>query len=253
MEKPEVSVVMPVYNGKEFLLEAIESIQAQTFKNWELIVVDDGSTDGTGELVSDVQKSDWRIRYHRFDDNYGRPARARTKGLELARGRFIAFLDADDLWLPQKLERQLAFMKSTGAPVSFHQYRRFCHEARQPGRIIDIPDVLDYEELLKQNVIGCLTAMVDRSQTGPIETWLGQRDDFVMWLKLLKRGFKGCGLKEDLARYRVGRSRMSSNKLKAAVRTWSVYREAESLSLPYALYNFTHFAIRSVMKHWIQR
>jgi teichuronic acid biosynthesis glycosyltransferase TuaG len=240
--KPVVSIITPAFNANRTIAQAIESVQAQTFQNWEMLIVDDVSTDDTCAIVEKYVKVDGRIRLLRQRINGG-PARTRNVALKVATGRYIAFLDSDDLWLPGKLERQLAFMAEKGAVLSYTLYRRFTGTSDQPGSLISLPRLFSYQRLLKNTgIAGCLTVIIDTEFTGPIEMPVVRSEDYALWLSLLRRGFVAQGLMEDLGRYRVSKSSVSSNKLKTACSVWNIYRDLEKLSVPYAAWCLGNYA-----------
>lgn len=239
--KPVVSIITPAFNASRTVGQAIQSAQVQSFRDWEMIVVDDCSTDDTCAVVEHYAKSDARIKLLRQPVNGG-PARARNAALEVARGRYVAFLDSDDCWLPKKLERQLTFMVANNSGFSYTLYRRFTDDSEKTGPLVALPRTLSYGDLLKNTGIACLTAMIDRELVGPIEFQTIQHEDYALWLQLLKRGFVAHGIMEDLARYRVSNTSLSGNKLKSAVWVWSIYRNIEDLSLPHAAWCFVNYA-----------
>lgn len=240
MKLPSVSIITPAFNASRTIAQTIRSVQCQTFKNWEMIVVDDRSTDDTYAIVEEFAASDNRIRLQQQPINGG-PARARNAALKTATGRYVAFLDSDDYWLPEKLERQLAFMAARDAVLSYTLYRRFRHESESLGPLVQLPHTLAYKDLLKNTAIACLTVIVDRERTGYIEFPLIRHEDYALWLRLLKQGFVAYGLMEDLARYRVSSGSVSGNKLKSAAWVWSIYRNVENLSLTYASWCFANY------------
>lgn len=238
---PLVSVIMPAYNAKVTIGAAINSLQAQSFTNFELIVVDDGSTDGTCREVERLAGQDSRICLLRLTENSGSPAAPRNEGLRHARGRYIAFLDADDKWKPRKLERQVAFMEATGACISCTGYDVYNDDGKLIGYFVP-PEQNNYEGILRENTIGCLTAMLDSRQVGPIEFPICGHEDYALWLSLLRRG--GCvhGLQERLADYRVSRSSVSGNKAKVLKYFWRIYREVEKFSVGQSGYYCLRYA-----------
>lgn len=238
--RPLVSVITPAFNASRTIGQTIRSVQGQTFQNWEMIVVDDRSTDETCAIVEDRATSDNRIRLIRQPVNGG-PASARNAALEAAAGRYVAFLDSDDYWLPKKLERQLAFMAAKDVALSYTLYRRFREGSGTIGPLVQLPRTLTYKDLLKNTAIACLTVIVDRERTGPIEFPVVRHEDYALWLRLLKQGFVAHGLMEDLARYRVSSGSVSGNKLKSAAWVWNIYRNVEKLSLPYASWCFVNY------------
>jgi len=246
---PVVSVITPAHDAERFLGETIRSVLAQTFSRWEMIVVDDVSKDSTPEIVRQFATQDPRIRSLRLETNMG-PARARNAGMDAARGRFVAFLDSDDLWLPEKLEIQVEEMLRTGAKFTYAGYRMIDEDGRIMGRLIRAPKRMDYRGLLKNTAIGCLTVMLDRETiAGTRMPVLKRHEDLAMWYALLKRGIIAQGIPQDLARYRIVRGSRSRDKISTALHMWKVYREVEKLSLPDALWCFTHYAWRAYWKN----
>jgi len=245
---PAVSIVTPAYNAARFVAETIASAQAQTMPDWEMIVVDDRSTDDTAAIVERIAAADPRVRLVRQPANAG-PAEARNAALDHARARFVAFLDSDDLWLPEKLERQLAFMAETGCALSYTAYRRIDRDGGRTGALIRVPARLRYADLLKNTAIATLTAMVDRGQTGELRMIEAGYDDFVLWLSILRRGFVAHGLREDLARYRVvGGGSVSGRPLRSAGWVWRIYRDHERLGLLRSAWCLGHYGARAVLK-----
>lgn len=224
-----VSIITPAFNAERTICQAIQSVQAQSFLNWEMLVVDDGSSDDTAAIVEQFMASDSRIRLQRQLENSG-PARARNAALQVARGRYIAFLDSDDVWLPEKLERQLAFMTANEVAMSFTLYRRFDAENGEVGPLVVSPAIFTYSMLLKHTGIACLTVMLDRELTGPVEFPDVRHEDYAFWLQLLKKGIIAYGVMEDQARYRVAATSISGNKLQSAAWVWNIYRDVEKLS-----------------------
>ena len=245
---PTVSVITPAFNSLVTIHETINSVRGQTFQDWELLIVDDASEDATWEVINEARCLDDRIRVFRQPMNMGAAA-ARNLGLHKARGRFIAFLDADDLWLPEKLERQLAFMRQKEAAFSFTSYRMMTEAGALLGSPVEIPLSIDYRGLLKNTVIGCLTVMLDKDRTGPLKMEdLRSGQDYTLWFRLLREGMVAYGLDEDLARYRLVQGSLSRNKIKAARRMWKLYRTYERLSVPYSAWCFTNYAWHAMKK-----
>jgi teichuronic acid biosynthesis glycosyltransferase TuaG len=243
-----VSIVTPAYNAAKYIGETIASVQAQTYPDWELIVVDDCSGDATASVVRKAAEGDARVRLVEQPRNAG-PARARQAALDAARFRHIAFLDADDLWLPQKLERQLAFMRERDAAFSYTEYRRISGDGARVGRLVPVPARMTYRRLLGNTAIATSTVVVDRVATGPLRMTETYYDDFVLWLDILKRGFVAYALKEDLMRYRVVAKSVSRNKARSAVHVWRTYRDIERLPLARAAWSFAGYASRALLKY----
>lgn len=227
---PTVSIIMPAYNSQAFLKDSIESVLQQTFSDFELIIIDDGSTDTTADIANTYAKTDARILFHTQKKNQG-VAVARNRAIEMANGRFIAFLDSDDIWLPDKLERQLHFMGSGNYSLSYTHYAQIDDSGKQTGAYSKPPGRLSYSDLLKSNQIGCLTAIYDSRKLGKIYMpLLRARQDYGLWLKILRKVDYAYGLNEVLALYRVGYSSVSSSKLKMVEYNWQLFREAERFS-----------------------
>lgn len=252
-----VTVVMPANNAEATVLKAIESVRNQTFRNWELIVTNDGSTDGTAELCESAAASDARIRVLHSSTSEG-AARARNRAIDRAAGRFIAFLDADDLWRPQKLLRQLQFMAETGAALTYTaysvvgaEYEGNGAEIEIPGAVVSARPVATYASLSRHDYIGCLTAVYDRDKTGTVlMPDLRKRQDYALWLKILREKNSGAGLNEVLAIYRRGGvNSLSGNKLKTIPYTWKVHRQFEGRSRIQSLGNVTSHIGLSAAKH----
>lgn len=252
MENKTVSIVMPVYNSEEFVNRSIESILNQTYTDFELIIVDDCSTDQTQSLVKKIASVDERVRLLRLNENSG-AAVARNLAINEARGRYIAFLDSDDLWHEEKLSKQLSFMQDNQVAFTYSSYTQIDEEGNSLAEI-SVPSKVGYKQLLKTNVIGCLTVIYDAEIIGKQEMPLiRKRQDFGLWLKLLKIVDYAYGIKEPLAFYRVRKGSISSNKLSAAKFTWDLYRKIECLPLYKALYYFSCYAIGGIAKSYFSK
>lgn len=244
---PLISIITPAYKAASFVGEAIRSVQAQSVDDWEMLVVDDGSPDETAAVVMGYCDADSRVKLIR-QKNRG-PAMARQAAIDAANGRYIAFLDSDDYWLPEKLSRQLAFMHETGAAITYTRFRRMSHDGSRLGHLIGIPDHIDYRGLLCNTAIATSTVIVDRDLTGSFRMTKTYYDDFVLWLELLKRGGNARGLQMDLMRYRVLGQSVSRNKAKSAKMVWRTYREIERLSTPVAAWCFVNYAFNAWRKY----
>jgi teichuronic acid biosynthesis glycosyltransferase TuaG len=242
-----VSVVIPAHDAAATLDEAIASVAAQTYPDWELLVVDDASTDSTPDVAMRFASTDPRIRLVRRTARGG-PARARNEGLLHARGRYVAFLDADDWWLPPKLERQLGCIRDTGAGLVYTACRRTDAAGRPSARPMRVPLQVSYGELLGNNVIVTSTVLVDRARVGAFTMPLVRHEDFACWLSLLRRGVPAFGVQDDLARHRVSKGSVSSSKLRSAIWVWRVYRRSEHLPLHAAALHFVRYVAHAVRK-----
>jgi teichuronic acid biosynthesis glycosyltransferase TuaG len=243
-----VSIITPAYNAAPFVKQTIESVQGQSYRSWEMIVVDDCSSDETATTVEKCARFDSRVRLIVQEHNQG-PAMARNAAIASARGRFIAFLDSDDWWLPGKLQQQLDFMNRTQAPISYTQFRRVSADGSRLGHCVNIPNQLNYHELLRNTAMATSTVIVDRRHTGEFRMVDTYYDDYVLWLSLLKQGFIARGLKEDLVRYRVLDGSVSRNKSNSALKVWQTYRQVEKLSFGYAAWCLAGYALNGLRKY----
>lgn len=247
LNKTLVSIITPSYNSSEFISNTINSVLSQTFQNWELIIIDDCSQDNSIQVITKWCETDNRIQLIQLTENSG-AAVARNKGIEVAGGRYIAFLDSDDIWLPNKLEKQLKFMQDNQYSFTFTAYNKVDSKGRSLGEL-GVPQRIKYEDLLKKCEIGCLTAMYDTKKLGKVYMPLiRKRQDLGLWLKLLKQTEYAFGLNQVLASYTVRNDSISSDKRKAAIYTWKLYREVEALPLYKAAYYFSHYAVNGVLR-----
>lgn len=239
---------MPLYNGGDYVLSSIESVRQQTFESWELIVVDDASVDQSRKIVSALSLVDTRIRMILLDKNGG-PAVARNAGLDAAKGRFIAFLDCDDLWVPEKLARQLSAMVRKGEAISFTAMFR-ADEKLEKVVSRGVPPRVSYFDMLKTNYIGCSSAMYDSEVLGKVRApLLRRRQDYGLWLLLLKKTQYAYGINEPLVIYRVRSGSVSSNKITTAFYTWRLYRRVEGLAFLFSLWCISNQLIRALIRN----
>lgn len=245
---PLVSVITPAHDSARFLGAAIDSVRAQTFDDWELIIAENGSSDETPNIAARAAESDARIRLLRLPTAVG-PGAARNAALAVASARYVAFLDSDDLWMPAKLERQIAFARALGAAFTCAGYG-IIDEAGRPIRRPQVPPPrTDYRRLLRQTHVGCLTVVLDRDQVGDVRMLdLPQHEDLTLWFAILKQGFVAHGLREILAHYRVVRDSASASPLRSARRMWKVYREIEHLPTGEAARCFLEYAAHAILK-----
>jgi len=247
-----VSIITPVYNAEDFVEETIRSVQSQTYKNWEMLLVDDCSTDSSANIISLFAENDERIKYIRLEQNSG-AAVTRNTGIEKARGNFIAFLDSDDVWKKDKLERQVEFLRDKKVGFCFTSYRYFLENGEILPKVARAPEKIDYNGLLKNTIIGCSTVLIDRNIIGDFRmTNVRRGQDTATWLQLLKKVDYAYGLYDDLVLYRVVNGSLSSNKIKAIKRTWNTYRNVEHLSVAKSCYVFVFYAYNALKKRIIK-
>lgn len=229
MIKDLVSVITPAYNCAEFLGKTIESVISQTYTNWEMIIVDDCSTDNTADVVKNY--SDSRIKYFCLEKNSG-AAIARTEAMKIANGEYMAFLDSDDLWFPKKLEKQLDFMNKNGYAFSCTEYEQIDENGICNGKIIKTVKKTDYNRLLLDCPVGNSTVMYNVDKMGKFEVPnIRKRNDDALWLLMLKKERYIYGMPEVLAQYRIRPNSISSNKFKLIQYHWILYRNIEHLSI----------------------
>lgn len=250
MKEEMVSIIVPVYNAREYIIDTINCVRQQTYQNWELLLVLDGCTDKTEELVSEYLSKTCDDRIIVIEQSNQGAAKARNRGLKEACGRFIAYLDADDIWLPEKLTRQLAFMQGKNAAFSFTGYEFADQNAVGTGKIVHVPAVMEYRDALKNTTIFTTTVIFDTTkiEKNMLEMPQIKSEDTALWWKVLRSGYKAYGLDENLVLYRRGNSSLSSNKLEAVRRIWNLYRRAEGLGILKSAYYFCFWAIRAVYR-----
>lgn len=243
-----VSIIMPSYNASRFIEESIDSVVGQSFVNWELLITDDCSQDNSIEIIQSYVKKDSRIKLFFLDKNSG-AAEARNNSIREAKGKFIAFLDSDDIWQPSKLEQQISFMEKNNLAFSFTAYDQMSEDGVLLNKVIEVPKAISYHSYLKNTIIGCLTVVINRDITGDFKMPnIKTSQDMATWLLVLKRGFKAYGLNKNLATYRLVGNSNSSKKSKAAKDVWRVYRDIENLSVFYSCICFVGYAFNAIKK-----
>ena len=243
-----VSIITPSYNSSKFIEECVNSVVSQTYNNWELLIVDDCSDDNSKELLLDLEKKDERIRVTFLDNNIG-AAKARNISIRNAKGRYIAFLDSDDMWEKSKLEKQIKFMEKEGIAFSFTKYTPISEDGSVSFPEIKVPSKIDYFAYLKNTIIGCLTVVIDKKKVGDFEMpIIKSSHDMALWLLIMKRGFDAYGLNESLAKYRIVSVSNTANKWRAAKDVWKVYRQFEKLSFFYSIWCFLNYAFNAIIR-----
>ncbi len=267
-----VSIIVPVYCAAAYVAETIGMVRAQSYENWDLLLIDDCSGDESVMIIEQTLSACERHSIQELPPGIGRieeyrcgegqriflickdrnegAAKARNTGLSLAKGRYIAFLDADDVWSLDKLARQLSFMKKKGAGFAFSAYE-FGNEAAEPtGKVVHVPDRLTYREALSRTIIFTTTVVLDREVVPDelIRMPQVESEDTATWWQILRAGHVACGLDEVLAIYRRPLKSLSSNKLKAVKRIWNLYRRQEKLSVLSSVFYFVFWAYRATMR-----
>ncbi len=248
MSGPLVSIIIPVHNAGRFLSDTIRSIEAQTVSDYEVILVDDASSDSGPDIIKENCKKD------NFKGVFLSPGRgaagARNAGLDEALGRYITFLDADDLWEPEKLQLQLDFMKGTGCAFSFTGYEFADENGFSIDRIVKVPKTLSYRQALKNTTIFTSTVMFDSEKISKELIYMPQvpSEDTATWWKILKTGYTAYGLNRPLTLYRRSGNTLSSNKASAIKRIWNLYRNVEGLNVAYSAYCFVFYAFHAIWR-----
>lgn len=250
MKKEKISIITPVYNCEKLIEKTIECVLEQTYKNWEWLLVDDCSPDDSAIIIKKYAKNDNRIKYFKLSENSG-AAVARNKALAESTGRFVAYLDADDLWKSDKLEKQVKFMLENQYSFTCTDYEKITETGNSLNKIIKIPKKVDYNLFLRNTIIQTVGVMVDTKLTGKELLKMPnirRRQDAATWCQLLKNGHDCYECSENLSYYRVVTNSLSSNKFKAIKMNWYWYRKIEKLPLWKACYCFIGYAFNGVRK-----
>ncbi|MFL2120882.1 glycosyltransferase family 2 protein [Marinilactibacillus psychrotolerans] len=243
-----VSVITPVFNAERYIDKTILSVLNQSYKNLELILVDDCSTDNSKDIILSMQKEDERIKYIKLKENSG-AAVARNTGLENATGQYVAFIDSDDLWKKEKLSLQLQFMQDNNYGFTYTAFETLTENGTIQSKHIQVPRKINYSSLLKNTAIACSTVVIDKKITGDFRMPLVRKgQDTATWLYLLKKIDYAFGYDEVVSSYRKVSGSISSNKFSALKRTWNTYYNIENLPLYKAVYYFTFYTFNAVKK-----
>ncbi len=245
-----ISIVMPVYNAEAYLEAAVQSVLGQTYEDWELLLTDDHSTDKSAAIAEELAGRDSRIRVLSQKEGIKGAANARNLGIRQAQGRYLCFLDADDVWRPDKLEKELAFMKRKDAAFVFSGYEFGDENAVGTGKIVRVPERLNYREALSRTVIFTSTVLFDREKLpdGLLQMPDVPSEDTAMWWQILRAGNTAFGLNENLVIYRRPKKSLSSNKAAAIRRIWGLYRKQEGLSAVKSAWYFCFWAVRATLR-----
>ena len=243
-----VSIITPCYNAADYIGDAIESVLSQTYQDWEMIIVDDCSSDNSAAIIQNYARKDPRITYLKTESPSGSPAKPRNIAIERAKGRFIAFLDSDDVWMPTKLESQIAVLEDNQVAVVFSNYEKINEGGERSQRFIIACKEVGYNKLLKGNVIANSTGMYDSTKVGKVYSSYVQHEDYVLWLSILKQGYVARNTNQIHALYRLRTGSVSANKFKVLGWQWRIYREIEQLSVLKTMYCFAHYVVQAIIK-----
>lgn len=246
---PFVSVIMPAYNAERFLEEAVRSVMNQTFQDWELLILDDCATDGTYALAERLAAEDDRITLYKNEQNMG-VARTRNRGFDLCRGQYVALLDSDDVWHPQKLEKQVLLAKQTSADVIYCSYGMIDEQGKKKCEDFIVPEQTDLENSLVRSVISCSTALLSREIVQKYRFRSEYyHEDLVLWLEILRDGYRARGVTQVMAQYRILNAARSSDKLRCAVERWPVYRRFMGYSVLNSVALIARYGIFALWKY----
>jgi len=244
-----VSVIMPCYNSGKFISQSIRSVLEQTYQNWEMLIIDDCSADTSVSLVKNYIEKDGRIKLFTTQRNSKSPVEPRNIGIKNAKGRYIAFLDSDDIWFPAKLENQVKKFTENNIAIVFSYYEKISEKGKRKNRIIFSPHIVTYKKLLKGDCIGFSTAIYDTEKCGKIYFENIGAEDYVFWLSMLHPDFIALNTKTVEALYRVRGGSLSSKKIKSAKWTWDIYRRTLGFSIFKSIYCFSNYAITAIYKY----
>ncbi|MBR6703261.1 MAG: glycosyltransferase family 2 protein [Clostridia bacterium] len=248
MTQKLVSIITPTYNCAKFIARTLDSVQAQTYQNWEMIIVDDRSQDNTKEIVEEYSKNDARIQYHLLDENSG-AAVARTTAMKLAKGAYMAFLDSDDIWLPEKLEKQIAWMEENDYAFSCTAYEQIDEDDVLLGKKIKTIKKTSYNRLLLDCPVGNSTVMYNVEKMGKFEVPnIRKRNDDALWLQMLKKEKYIWGMPDVLMHYRIRKNSLSNKKLQLIKYHWYLYRKIEHLNIFRSAFHVCYWCFLKLFK-----
>jgi len=246
-----VSVIIPVYNAEKFISKTIESVLNQTYKNIEIVIVDDCSKDNSRKIIDQYTANYKNIVYHLQEKNCG-AAVARNTALKIAKGRYVAFLDSDDLWYPKKLEKQLKLMKQKNAAICYTAIEMIDEDGNLIKGKRNVKEKINYNFLLKNTMIATSTVVVDRNIIGDFQMPnIRSGQDYATWLQLMRNGTDAFGINDVLVKYRKCNNSLSANKLKSVKQVWKIQTEIEDISTLRATINVLYFMLNAFRKHYL--
>lgn len=244
-----VSVITPVYNAERFIRTSLESVLNQTYSNIEIVLVDDCSSDNSAEIIKEYSEKHSNIVYHLQEKNMGAGV-ARNTALEIAKGRYVAFLDSDDVWKPEKIQRQIDLMQATGSPFSYTAIEMVDENGNVVKSKRKVPEKCDYKYLLHNTVIPTSSVIVDRAKLGDFRMHLRRGgQDYATWLKLLRGGDVAAGIDEALVQYRLVSGSLSSNKFKSIKQVWEIQTQDEKIGKVKAAFHVVCFTVNALRKY----
>ncbi len=247
-----ISIITPCYNSEKYIEATIKSVINQTYQNWEMLIVDDCSTDSSPEIIKYYSLYDLRIKYYKTEKSSGSPTCPRNLGLSFAKGEYIAFLDSDDLWFPTKLENQIKLFSQGNIAIVYSYYERIPENGFGWHKIVKSDGKHSYRSLLFGNEIGCLTVILRKAAICDMSFKSIGHEDYALWLSILRKGYIAVCCTKCLASYRVRNTSVSSNKIRALGWVWNIYRKEEQLPFVHSLFYLFVYVIKSIKKRiWI--
>ncbi|MCQ2326180.1 MAG: glycosyltransferase [Bacteroidales bacterium] len=244
-----ISIITPCYNAERFIVDTIESVLSQTYTNWEMLIVDDCSTDKSAEIIKSYEQKDNRIHYYKTEKGSGSPSKPRNIGIDNAKGEYIAFLDSDDMWLTDKLEKQYNYMKRNNVEFVYSNYEKIDYKGTRSNRLVYTRKKTGYKDMLKLNSVPCLTSMLSRNLVGDKRFKKILNEDFEFWLQILKTGVVAYNINEVTSLYRELENSRSSSKLIVIKSRWNIIRKIEHIAIIPAMYYITYYAVKATLKY----
>ncbi|HIF9310836.1 TPA: glycosyltransferase family 2 protein [Photobacterium damselae] len=246
---PLVSIIMPSFNSEKTVGKSIVSVLNQTYHNWELLITDDCSNDKTAKIINRYLEKDSRIKIYINDSNSG-AALSRNQSINNAQGNYITFLDSDDLWYPEKLEKQIKFMQDNKLAFSYTSYDLINESGDKLNKVVKSVSSINFNGYMKNTIIGCLTVMIDRSKVKPfLMPNLRSSHDMALWGDIMRNNdIKAYGMPDVLSSYRLVSTSNTANKKKAAKEVWKVYRDYFKFNIIISSWFFVHYAINAILK-----
>lgn len=244
-----VSIITPCYNASSTISQTIDSVLKQTYGNWEMLIIDDCSTDESADIIKKYCKEDARIKYFKTENSTGSPSIPRNIGIDNAKGQYIAFLDADDLWLPEKLEKQMCFIQKEDYEFIYSNYEKINPEGKRNNRIIKMPLHSTYWDILETCSIPCLTALIKKETIGEIRFKQIFKEDYAFWLDILRNRIIAHNCNETLALYREQYNSRSSNKFAMIKNQWNILTKIEGVKTFVAYYCMIKFLYKGIIKY----